>query len=301
MSKYLNPKADLTFKKVFGEHKDLLISLLNSLLPLPVGREIVSVEYLTSEMIPENPGKKNSIVDVRCTETNGRQFIVEMQMYWTRDFMQRALFNTCKAYSRKPEKGVEYAEIKPVYTLCLVDDIAFKDQEDFYFDYVLTDRSHTYMTIEGIEIILVELPKFMNYKGDREEKFPSRGEMRRLAVLWMRFLTEINEETEEAPAELMANEHIAQALEIVRSSCYTDAEMEQMDKYWDAVMCERTLIKGSFREGVEKGEAIGRAEGRAEGEINKATAIAQQMKSDGLPIDIIVKYTGLTAEEIITL
>ena len=27
--KYLDPKADLTFKKIFGEHKDLLISLLN--------------------------------------------------------------------------------------------------------------------------------------------------------------------------------------------------------------------------------------------------------------------------------
>ncbi len=28
MAKYLDPKADLTFKKVFGEHKELLISFL---------------------------------------------------------------------------------------------------------------------------------------------------------------------------------------------------------------------------------------------------------------------------------
>ena len=32
--RYLDPKADLTFKKVFGEHPDLVISLLNALLPL---------------------------------------------------------------------------------------------------------------------------------------------------------------------------------------------------------------------------------------------------------------------------
>lgn len=32
--KYLDPKADLTFKKVFSNHPDLLISLLNALLPL---------------------------------------------------------------------------------------------------------------------------------------------------------------------------------------------------------------------------------------------------------------------------
>jgi len=29
MAKYLDPKADVTFKKVFGEHKNLVISHLN--------------------------------------------------------------------------------------------------------------------------------------------------------------------------------------------------------------------------------------------------------------------------------
>ena len=42
--KYLDPKADLTFKKVFGEHPDLIISLLNALLPLKKEEEIESVE-----------------------------------------------------------------------------------------------------------------------------------------------------------------------------------------------------------------------------------------------------------------
>ena len=40
MGKYLDPKADLTFKKVFGEHKDLVISLLNAFLPLEQGRQV---------------------------------------------------------------------------------------------------------------------------------------------------------------------------------------------------------------------------------------------------------------------
>ena len=31
--KYLDPKADLTFKKVFGEHQDLVISFLNASWP----------------------------------------------------------------------------------------------------------------------------------------------------------------------------------------------------------------------------------------------------------------------------
>ena len=66
--KYLNPKANLTFKKVFGEHPDLVMSLLNALLPLDEGHQIEHVEYLTLRMVSENPGKKNSIVDVRYRE-----------------------------------------------------------------------------------------------------------------------------------------------------------------------------------------------------------------------------------------
>lgn len=71
--KYLDPKADLTFKKVFGEHPDLVISLLNALLPFSPEEVITDVEYLTPEMVPENPFRKNSIVDVRCRDSRGQQ------------------------------------------------------------------------------------------------------------------------------------------------------------------------------------------------------------------------------------
>ena len=43
MAKYLDPKADLTFKRVFDEHPNLVASLLNSLLPLPDGEEITDL------------------------------------------------------------------------------------------------------------------------------------------------------------------------------------------------------------------------------------------------------------------
>ena len=48
--KYLDPKADLTFKRVFGEHPDLVMSLLNALLPISVGQEITDIEYLPAEI-----------------------------------------------------------------------------------------------------------------------------------------------------------------------------------------------------------------------------------------------------------
>ena len=117
MAKYLDPKADVTFKNVFGEHNNLVISLLNALLPLDEGKQVESIEYLPPEMVPETPLGKNSIVDVRCEETGGRKFIVEMQMEWFPDFKQRVLLNSAKAYVRQLPKGNDYQLLQPVYSL----------------------------------------------------------------------------------------------------------------------------------------------------------------------------------------
>ena len=186
MAKYLDPKADLTFKKVFGEHKDLLVSFLNALLPLQPGHEIVSIEYLPPELVPLNPDKKDTIVDVRCKDKDGRQFLVEMQMYWTDMFKRRTLYNTCKAYARPLKKGEDYGEVKPIYTLSLINDVAFPELPDeFYHEFVPMNRNHTDEIIEDFEMIFVELPKFK----------PSSWQERKMAVLWLRFLTEIDEST----------------------------------------------------------------------------------------------------------
>ncbi|MCL2074363.1 MAG: Rpn family recombination-promoting nuclease/putative transposase, partial [Marinilabiliaceae bacterium] len=103
--RYLDPKVDLTFRRIFGEHPDLLIDFLNAVMPLPPDRLIVSVEYLPSELMPETPTKKYSIVDVRCKDNNKRQFIIEMQVFWNSDFYNRIIFNAGKAYVKQIDKG----------------------------------------------------------------------------------------------------------------------------------------------------------------------------------------------------
>ncbi|MFV0505574.1 MAG: Rpn family recombination-promoting nuclease/putative transposase, partial [Bacteroidales bacterium] len=103
--RYLDPKNDLTFKKIFGEHPHLVKSLLNALLPLEDGQQIEDIEYLPAELVPEIYGLKDSIVDVRCKDNRGRQFIVEMQIVWTQGFESRVLYNAAKAYVKQLNKG----------------------------------------------------------------------------------------------------------------------------------------------------------------------------------------------------
>ncbi|MBQ3618031.1 MAG: hypothetical protein II939_07695 [Bacteroidales bacterium] len=57
-------------------------------------------------------------------------------------------------------------------------------------------------------------------------------------------------------------------------------------------------IKIGWKEGEAKGRKEGRKEGRAEGERNAMLATARNMKADGMPADIIAKYTHLTISEI---
>ena len=281
MAKYLDPKADLTFKKVFGEHKELLISFLNALLPLPDDKEIVTLEYLPSEMVPVNPDKKDTIVDVRCKDRDGRQFIVEMQMYWTNAFKQRALLNTCKAFSLPADRGEKYSELKPVYTLSLVNDIAFPElPDDFYHCYMMTHSKYREYTIDDIEMIFIELPKFK----------PDTMLDKKMAVLWLRFLTEINEHTKEVDKELLSDDNVAKAVSLVEESAYSDAELWAIDRYWDSVSRERTALSEKFL----KGEAKGREEGIKEG----ITKTALNMRKEGLAVSLIAKLTGLSENEI---
>ncbi|MDR2775986.1 MAG: Rpn family recombination-promoting nuclease/putative transposase, partial [Tannerella sp.] len=66
MARYLDPKNDLIFKRIFGEHPNLLRSFLTAVMPCKADQQIESLEYLQTEQVPDNPAKKNSIVDVRC-------------------------------------------------------------------------------------------------------------------------------------------------------------------------------------------------------------------------------------------
>lgn len=281
--KYLNPRADLPFKRIFGEHPDLVISLLNALLPLKEDEEIKEIEYLPSDLVPDNPLRKYSIVDVRCRDKQGRQFLVEMQMLWSPEFRQRVLFNASKAYVRQLGAGRDYDLLQPVYSLNLVNEVFEPDLPGYYHHYALVHSEHSDRIIKGLQLIFVELPKFTAHTYSEK----------RMQVLWLRFLTEINEKTREVPAELSSDPKIRKALTVLEESAFTDEELYQYEKFWDIISVEKTL----YNSGERKGRAEGLEEGRAEG-IRQTAA---NMKRMGLDAASIAKCTGLTEDEILSL
>ena len=53
-----------------------------------------------------------------------------------------------------------------------------------------------------------------------------------------------------------------------------------------------------MEKGMEKGIEIGKAEGMEKGMNQKALDIARNMLADGVDINLIMKYSGLTQEQI---
>ena len=274
--KYLDPKNDVVFKKIFGQHPNILMSFLNSMLPLAEGHEIVELEYLSPEMIPETFLEKFTSVDVRCRDSRGRQFLVEMQMNWTTAFKQRVLFNASKAYVTQAEKGFEYSHLKPVYALNLINQNYLPESPDYYHHYAVVHLQDNHEKLDGLEFVFVELPKF---------KSKNITEMR-LQVLWLRFLTEINEQAEIISDELLENPEIQQAINFVYEASLSKEEKDLYDRNWDRISSEKTILTEVRTEGI----AVGKAEGKIEVALNLIAA--------GVSMDIIMQATGLSRIEI---
>ena len=272
MSRYLNPRSDLVFKKIFGQHKHLLISFLNSLLPLPEDGLIQSLDYLSNEQIPTIPVLKRTIVDVKCKDQKGRTFIVEMQVEWSSHFMERMLFGASQAYVRQLDKGDEYEYLKPVYGLGLLGQSFDQETEDFYHHYKIVNIEKPTREIKGLQFVFIELPKFK----------PTSHTERKLQILWLRFMSEINEKTNAVDPELLSVPEIKQAIELSEEAAYTPEELSAYETYWDTVSTEKTLLADRF----QKGKA------------ERTVEIACNMLSQGIDIKTISLVTQLKEDEI---
>ena len=273
MSRYLDPKADVVFKKIFGDHPRLLKSFLNAVLPLPADNPIVELFHLPTEQIPPIPAFKRTIADVKCTDASGRVFIVEMQIEWTDSFKQRLLFGTSQAVVKQLEKGQSYHLLQPVYGLGIVADSYEKENPSWYHHYQLIKEGNSKNDIiEHLQLIFIELPKFP-VQSIQEKK---------LRLLWLRFLREINEKTVTVAQELLDVPEISEAVVLAQEAGYTPGELNAYESYWDSVRTEKTLLIGRLEEGVKQG-------------IEKvAVNMLRANKSD----NEISLLTGLSTEEI---
>jgi hypothetical protein len=142
------------------------------------------------------------------------------------------------------DRTEKYDLLQPVYSLNFVNQ-DFLNTTDFYHHYKIVKTNDTNEQIPGLEFVFVELPKF-KAANIREKK---------LMILWLRFMTEINESVEQVSEDLLKNKKIGEAVKYLEQGAYTKKQLDAYDRYRDKIMTEVSVISDAVRVGLAKGEA----------------------------------------------
>ena len=283
MGHFINPFTDWGFKKIFGQEvtKDILITFLNSLLE---GEHVITdLTFLDKEQLPEVKEMRGIIYDVYCTTDKGERIIVEMQNRDQSHFIDRTTFYMAKAIASQGQKGSWDYELDAVYGVFFMN---FRSSElasdKLRTDIVLSDKETHRMLTNKVRMIYLQLPCFT--KTEEE-----------CTTLFDCFIYTLkNMEILDRMPFMARNAVFRKLAEIADVNTLTQEEHEKYDSSIKVLRDNIAVYQGA----MQKGRAEGRVEGRAEGREEEKLSIARTMKSDGLPIETIIKYTGLSADEI---
>lgn len=278
-SKFLDPKNDIAFKRIFGteKNKDILIHFLNDMITFKENSPIVSVSFLKTIQDPETAAKKTSIVDILCQDEKGNHYIVEMQVAKEKGFEKRAQYYASKAYISQANSGGAYHDLKEVIFLAIADFVMFPQKSAYKSDHVILDKESHENDLKDFSFTFLELPKFnkdVDHLSNMTEK-------------WSYYFKHAESTSPEEIAKLIGDDDIMQkAYRQLDRVFWNDAELltyDQAEKYEGAYVAS---MAQKFDEGKQQG--------LEEGKINIARSMLRQ-KFEPL---IIAELTGLSLESI---
>ena len=219
--RFIDPKIDFAFKKIFGssDSKDILINFLNAILyeaqPL-----IEDLEIIDSQ--PENPtlGAQETRLDVKATINGDRIALVEIQLINVPSFGNRVLYNAAKSYSQQLTGKDRYERLKTVISLKIADFEMFENQPEFMSRFVFQEKEQQFECPDtAIELVFLELPKFSKELAALETT----------ADQWIYFIKNTST-LETVPETLSAVPEIQKAFRIAREDNFTQEELKELQK-----------------------------------------------------------------------
>ena len=278
MKRLLRDKAN------FGVLEGFLTTLLNE--------EIKINKLLESESNQEDGFDKQNRVDLLAENDKGELFLIEVQNNSEYAYFQRMLFGTSKLVTEYINRGKGYGFIRKIYSVNIVyfnlgngTDVVYHGKTEFrgIHNGELLNLSPFQKQKFNVDSVSDLYPEYYILKVNDFNKW-SKVPLEQ----WIYFLN-----TGNIPADATAPglSEAREKLQLVRMS---KAELNAYYHHLDNVVI--------LRDNIVTARGEGRLEGRAEG-INIGTEqtktdIARQMKSDGISVSTIMKYTGLTEEEI---
>lgn len=260
-------KNDYIFRRIFATHPDILRQLLNDLLERKDGQTIDQVEYLPGEQLPIVEGAKLSILDVRCRDREGTTFVVEMQLIHHPGFINRVVYNACKAYVGQLEAGDWYTKLTDVVAISICDFELWPDRKQdssglprvpMLSRWHMTERGSKNHGLLQVQYAFLELPKM-----------PARRPEVGGADLWAWLFVHAPELTS-VPADLTPGPYGA-ALELANKAKFTAGELQAYEQARDEIRQVHEIAEARWAEGKAEGKAEGEIKGRIEGKIEGKT------------------------------
>lgn len=295
-SKYLDPKNDLAFKKIFGEekHKNIPISFLNAVLHLQGEDQILDLEFINTIQPPAIQSQKESVVDVLVKDQRGNRYIVEMQVSKTPGFEKRAQYYAAKTYSSHLCEGDKYTDLKEIVFLAITSYVVFPNKTDYKSEHVILDKKTHEQDLKDFSFTFVELPKFTK----------TEEELKTIEDQWYYFFKHAIESNQIIPA-LASNSEILNAYGIVERFGWTEQELRFYDNNMMALMDARCRLEGAreegLNEGLQKGREEGLQKGREEGIQEERKKFIQNLLAKSFPLATISELTGYSVDEVASL
>ena len=275
--RYVNPYTDFGFKLLFGTpvNKDLLIGFLNAL--FRGEQEITDVTYLNAEQLGRAEWDRKAVFDVYCENVKGERFIVEMQKAKQKYFKDRSVFYSTFPIREQAKVGDWDYELKSVYTVGILNFVFDEDKDDeeyYHHEVKLMDVGRKEVFYEKLTFIYLEMPKFRKREEELETLFDK----------WM-FVLKNLATLLERPAALQERvfKRFFETAEIAR---FSESEMRDYEESLKNLRDLGNVLNTAKEEG--------RKEGRKEG----IETMALRMRDDGMSLEVIAKYTGLSIEEV---
>lgn len=257
---FVNILHDWGFKYIFKRkaHKDLLITFLNDL--LQGEQPITDVEYQDTDLQSEFDRGRNVAVDLLCTGSDGKKYLVEMQYGAQSYIVERVFYYGCKLYTDSGEKGDWDYQVKGVISICILNFI-LEDDEKIRTDYELIDTIEHHRRYDKFKIVFLQVPRisttFESCKSETEK--------------WLYLFKNMKEMKYKTPANL--KKEFTRLLEIARVAALSDKdrrEYDALEKHYRDYMnqmdyAEKKGIQAGFEKGMEKGMRKGLQQGIQQG------------------------------------
>jgi predicted transposase/invertase (TIGR01784 family) len=283
--KFADPMNNVTFKKIFNDEKrkEVLISFLNNMLGF-VGTQKEIIKIIKNPcQVPRLKWLKETVMGIAVLDKRNINYFIDVQLFHTDALEKRIMYYVSKAYYQQLEKSDNYPKLNQVIFLGFLDFVFFKENPDYATRHLILDEITNGHHFKDFELNFIELPKFKK----------SLDELENIKDKWIYFVKNAGDMTI-IPGEMEEPKEIRQAFEVANQLSWTKDELDIYDFVGMKIQDERGRVQYAMRVGKEEGIAEGREEGREE----KALEIAGELLRQGISIDVIIKATGLTGQEI---